>query len=224
MPAPRKQPMDDQPNLPANRLARFIAAAPDMATSTLYVWTWIDPLHFGNDMVKSLMLVMLMEFLVVHSGAFIGLTVLSDSATRGQKTVAIVGFGAFYMLFAGAFSLAFHSWWPALSFLWLLGARFAMVWLTPLPKADEVQRQTTLWGLSVMAYLASVFAGVLLPIPQWGITEDVLPTLALPGSGLWIEQPQTVIVGGALYFALVAWSKYAYRGSWAKNAKPTASR
>jgi len=199
----------------------LIAAAPDAATAALYVWTWIDPLHFSDSMVKSLMLMMMMEFLVVHSGAFIGLAVLSDTATRGQKTATIAGFGAFYMLFAGAFSLAFHSWWPALSFIWLLAAKFAMVWLTPLPPDEETQRLKTLWGISVLAYLASVFAGVLIPMPQLGITDDILPRLALPGSGLWIEHPQTVIASGAIYFLLVAWSKWAYRGKWSKNFQPT---
>lgn len=206
---------------PASVVARLCAAAPDAATSALYLWTWIDPLHFSDGMVKSLMLVMMMEFLVVHSGAFIGLAVLSDSATRLQKTYVVLGFGAFYMLFAGAFSLAFHSWWPALSFVWLLAAKFAVVWLTPLPPADEVQRVKSLWAISVAAYLLSVFAGVLVPMPRLGLTEEILPRLALPGSGLWIEQPQTVIASGAIYFFLVAWSKLAYRGGSSNTPTPT---
>jgi hypothetical protein len=205
----------------ANAFARLSAAAPDVATAGLYVWTWIDPLHFTDSMVKSLMLMMMMEFLVVHSGAFIGLAVLSDSATRQQKTLVILGFGAFYMLFAGAFSLAFHSWWPALSFIWLLAAKFAIVRLTPLPPAEESQRVKALWGISVLAYLVSVFAGVLIPLPQLGITDEILPRLALPGSGLWIEHPQTVLASGAIYFVLVAWSKLAYRSGPSDAFTPT---
>jgi hypothetical protein len=201
--------------------ARLCAVAPDVATATLYVWTWIDPLHFSDSMVKSLLMMMMMEFLVVHSGAFIGLTVLSDTATRGQKTAVIAGFGAFYMLFAGAFSLAFHRWWPALSFVWLLAAKFAMVWLTPLPPADEVQRVKTLWGLSVVAYLGSVFAGIFIPLPALGITADIVPKLGLVGSGLWIDRPQTVIFSGTIYFALVAWSRWAYRSGGTNNFRQT---
>ena len=199
--------MNERSDGPINLISRISAAAPDLATAALYAWTWIDPLHFGNGMVKSLMLVMMMEFLVVHSGAFIGLAVLSDTATRSQKTLVILGFGAFYMLFAGAFSLAFRSWWPALSFVWLLAAKFAVVWLAPLPREEEAQRVKTLWGLSVAAYLLSVFAGAFIPLPQLGITTDILPKLELVGSGLWIDHPQTVIASGAFYFTLVAWSK-----------------
>lgn len=198
----------------SNIWSRVLSALPDALTAGVYAWTWLDPLHFGADTVRNLMLIMLMEFLVVHSGAFIGLVVLSDAATRMSKTLAILGFGSFYMLFAAAFSFAFHSWWPALSFFWLLAAKFAIVWLTSLPRSEEKQRLTSLWLISVVFYLAAVFAGVLLPLPRLGLDIELVSMLHLPGEGLWIEQPQTVIAGGMLYFAACAWSKWAYRPGW----------
>ncbi len=202
------------------RLAAFAAALPDLLTAAAYLFAWVAPLHFGDGVVKTLMLMMLMEFLVVHSGGFIGLTVLSETASRGSKTMAIIGFGAFYLLFAGAFSLAFKSSWPILSFLWLLAAKFAQVWLAPLPRADEAQRQTTLWALSVVAYIGAVFVGVILPIPPLGITADIIPRLGLSGGGLWIDMPQTALASGALYFLALAWTKWAYRPEWALQIKP----
>jgi membrane associated rhomboid family serine protease len=86
-------------------------------------------------------------------------------------------------MFATAFSLAFHAWWPVLTFLWLLGSRFALVWLSPVPRENEVGRQMALWALSVAAYLAGVLLGVLLPIPELGITAQVMPSLGLEGGG-----------------------------------------
>ena len=86
----------------SSRLAGIFAAIPDAVTSAAYLIAWMAPLRFGNDLVMSLMLMLLMEFLVVHSGGFIGLTVLSETATRRTKSFAIVGFGAFYMLVVGA--------------------------------------------------------------------------------------------------------------------------
>lgn len=203
------------------RLAAIGAAIPDVVTAAAYLCAWIAPLQFGDGVVKSLMLMLLMEFLVVHSGGFIGLTVLSETVSRRAKTAAITGFGAFYLLFAGAFSLAFHSWWPVASFCWLLAAKFAQVWLAPLPRADEAQRQTTLWGLSVVAYLAAVFAGIVLPVPALGVSAAIIPQLGLSGGGLWIDRPQTALASGMLYFAALAWSKWAYRPEWAKNFRPT---
>jgi hypothetical protein len=204
----------------SGRFARALAALPDAVTAAAYALAWWAPLHFGADTVKNLMLLMLIEFLVVHSGGFIGSTVLSDTLSRRAKSLTILGFGSFYMLFAGAFSLGFHSWWPTLSFLWLLLAKFASVWLMPLPRAAEVQRLTTQWGISVLFYLLAVFVGVLLPLPRLGLGADTVPMLGLTGSGLWIEQPHTVIASGMIYFAAVAWSKWAYRPEWAKNFKP----
>ncbi|MEO8160105.1 MAG: hypothetical protein ABI588_01695 [Arenimonas sp.] len=192
-------------------LMRAAAAAPDALTSLAYAWTWLRPLDYRQDAVKTLMLVMLLEFLVVHSGAFIGTIVLSDAESKKYKTLAILGFGAFYMLFAGAFSLAFQAWWPAWTFLWLLASRFAMVWLLPLPRSDEAARQMRLWALSVAAYLGAVFVGVLLPLPKLGITPEIVPTLGLSGSGLWVEFPHTVMASGMLYFAAVAWSKWSWQ-------------
>jgi hypothetical protein len=194
--------------------SRLLAALPDAAVAAVYACTWVAPFYFGPDTVKNLMMLMLLEFLVVHSGAFIGLLVLSDTATRKTKTLAIVGFGSFYMMFAAAFSLAFKSWWPALSFFWLLAAKFSIVWLTPLPRDDEAQRLKTLWLVSVVFYLGAVFAGVLLPLPRLGLNVEVVTMLHLPGEGLWIEQPHTVVVSGMLYFAACAWSKWAYRPGW----------
>jgi hypothetical protein len=197
--------------LPAARpVTRLFAALPDALTCLAYCWTWLQPLRFNSDAVKTLMLVMLMEFLCVHSGGFLGATVLADDVSKMKKTLSIAGFGCFYLMFATAFSLAFHAWWPVFTFLWLLGSRFALVWLSPMPRKDEIGRQMSLWALSVAAYLAGVFLGVIFPIPELGITPQVISSLSLEGSGLWVEKPQTVIASGAFYFAVMAWSKWKY--------------
>ena len=155
------------------------------------------------------MLVMLMEFLVVHSGGFLGATVLSDDISKAKKSLAVLGLGLFYLMFAAAFSMAFDAWWPVYTFLWLLGSRFALVWLSPVPRESEQGRQMALWGLSVAAYLAAVFAGALLPVPELGITQELHSSFGLEGNGgLWVEKPQTVIASGAFYFGVMAWSKW----------------
>jgi hypothetical protein len=189
-------------------VGRVFAAAPDALTALCYAVTWLAPFAWSQGAVKTLMLVMLMEFLVVHSGGFLGATVLADDVSKAKKSLALVGFGAFYLLFATAFSLAFQAWWPVLTFAWLLGSRFALVWLSPLPREDEKSRQMSLWALSVAAYLFAVFMGVLLPLPRLGVSEAVVGQLGLAGSGLWVEKPHTVLCSGLLYFSVMAWSKW----------------
>lgn len=192
----------------ARPVARLFAALPDALTCLAYLWTWLQPLRFDSDAVKTLMLVMLMEFLVVHSGGFLGATVLSDDISKVKKSLAVAGLGCFYLMFAIAFSLAFKAWWPVWTFLWLLGSRFALVWLSPVPRESEQGRQMALWGLSVAAYLGAVFAGVMLPVPELGIRHDLLSSFGLTGGGLWVEKPQTVICSGTIYFAIMALSKW----------------
>jgi hypothetical protein len=185
-----------------------LAAAPDALTALAFAFAWVAPLAWGSGLVATLSLVMLMEFLVVHSGGFLGATVFADGISKAGKSLAILGFGAFYLLFAAGFSLAFKAWWPLLTFVWLLGSRFAVVWLSPLPKEEERRRQMLLWGLSVAAYLLAVFAGLLLPLPALGISAEVIPKLGLDGGGLWVDKPWTVLCSGLLYFAVMAWSKW----------------
>jgi hypothetical protein len=190
-------------------LSRGFAALPDALTACAYGFTWLFPLAWDDAAVKTLMVVMLLEFLVVHSGAFLGATVFDDRSSRAKRTLALLGFGSFYLLFALAFSLAFKAWWPFLTFVWLLLSRLALVWLAPVSHDEEKRRQIQLWGVSVAAYLGAVFAGVLVPWPALGVHAGVHAELGLSGSsGLWVEKPQTVLLSGMLYFAAMSWSKW----------------
>ena len=173
------------------QLRSALAALPDALTALVFLAAWIAPLHWGRELVGNLMLVMLLEFLVVHSGGFIGQVVLSPAVSRAAKTAAVVGFGAFYMIFVLAFSLAFHRPWAVAAFTWLLFGKLVTVWLSPVPPAREVQRQKLLWGVSVMLYLAGVFATTLLPLPRphlhqlhWLGISTLGQYAALPAAGV----------------------------------------
>lgn len=190
------------------QLRSALAALPDALTALVFVAAWVAPLHWGRELVGNLMLVMLLEFLVVHSGGFIGQVVLSPDASRTAKTGAVVGFGAFYMIFVLAFALAFHRPWAIAAFSWLLLGKLVTVWLSPVPAATEAQRQRLLWGTSVVLYLGGVFLTVLLPLPRLGLQPDVVAQLGLPGKGLWVEHPHTVIAFGTLYFGALAAIKW----------------
>jgi hypothetical protein len=185
-------------------LRRLFSAAPDAVTALVFAAAWVAPLHWGRDLVGNLMLVMMLEFLVVHSGGFIGMAVVNPEVGRRAKTLAVLGFGAFYMLFALAFALAFHRLWAVWAFTWLLGSKLATVWLSPAAPTREVERQKSLWGLSVALYVLGVFVTVILPLPRLGITPEVVAQLGIPGSGLWVERPHTVIAFGLLYFGALA--------------------
>lgn len=189
-------------------LRGLLSALPDTVSATLYAVCWFAPATLGYGWIKTLMMVMLIEFLVVHSGGFIGQTVLGD-APRKTKLKTIIGFGTFYMLFVLAFCLALGEWWPALAFGWLLVGKFLMVLLEPRPRIEERERLTSVWMLSVLAYLGAVFLTAFVPVPEFGIDGAARAGAAIPGSGLWVEQPQTVIAAGLVYFLVLACVKAA---------------
>lgn len=189
---------------------RVAAATPDAVTASFFVYTWIHPLGFGTTLVGDLLVLMLLEFLLVHSGAFIGSIVLSPTTSRWKKTLGVLGFGAFYMLFVLGFAYGMNRPWVIHVFLWLLVGRLAMVWLAPVPRDEEIRRQQALWGCGALFYILGVFATVILPVPELGLTAQVRAELgiAATGKGLWQQKPQTVLAFGMLYYAAMAYVRW----------------
>ncbi|HKV70559.1 MAG TPA: hypothetical protein VJN62_04890 [Gemmatimonadales bacterium] len=188
-----------------NSLATWINAVADFCFAAVFLITWIAPNTFGEHTLRFLMLVMMMEFVVVHSSAFMG-NVMISRANRGAQATALAGFGLFYSLFAGAFALAFKTWWPITMF-WgqtlnrMLGVLFGQV-----PDDDQKAFIQRSWIASVLLYLVSAFVTIVMPMPRLGITSTVIAAQQIHSSGLWVEQPQRVLAFGVMYFLLTGWS------------------
>ena len=197
---------------PAQILARFANAAPDFAMAGVYLLAWGAPHRLGLGHLPGLVLLMLLEFINIHSSGFMG-NVLSRETSRFEapgtisllvKIGSVVGLAVFYTLFVGAFSFIFKVWWPVGAF-WLLTLNRLLVLLPARASnretQDAVQRG---WAAAVAFYVLAVFAGM--AAPAWGITPEVRHALHLPGSGLWVEHPQTVLAAGFLYFGCMGLS------------------
>lgn len=154
------------------------------------------------------MLIMLVEFILIHASGFIGTQLLGSRTSVRDKTLLVLGFGIFYLLFIASWAWIFREWWPLLAFGWLLVGKFATAIDTRLPTDARKQRMQSDWAIGVMAYLGGVFATIMLPVPRFGLTPDVVSQLHLPGNGLWIDEPQSVIAFGAIYFSVLAWVKF----------------
>ena len=65
------------------------------------------------------------------------------------------------------------------------------------------------WAGSVAAYLFAVAVTSIVPLPRLGLREDLQPRFGFGDSmsGAWVEQPQSVVAMGALYFALLCAAK-----------------
>lgn len=189
------------------RLPRLLSALPDGVTAAFFLLLWLQPLRFGEAGVCNGMLVMLVEFILIHASVILGNLAFAPGVGRRRKLASLAGFGGFYLLFIAAWSWTFREWWPFVAFGWLLLAKVGVALDTRRPAAERLHRMQSGWALATMAYLAGAFMTVFVPLPRLGITADVLPALALPGGGLWVDRPHTVIAFGTLYFGMLAWSK-----------------
>lgn len=206
-------------------LRRLAAAAPDAALAGLYLWCWLDPLAWRKTLVAELMLVMTVEFLVVHSGPFFGILVSGDAVTteRATRLKILLGLGAVYLLFAGGMSAAFESWGPVLLFVWLIGAKLLAILLGRSTEVREQMRQMALWALSVIFYLGAVFATLLLPVPKFGVTRHG-HFYGIPGEGEWVSHPYIVLAAGFLYFGALATVKLLEKPAWWRGWAAAQSR
>lgn len=190
-----------------------MAAAPDAGLAAICLATWVRPMALGRRQVQYILLLMLLEFIVIHSAAFMGQALLSPEG-RAKRAGRIIAFGAFYSVFAGAFSLGFHVWWPLGAFWLLTLNRLAGVLTGQAPAGSERQFIRAGWAASALFYMAAVTVTLLVPLPRLGITPEVVAQQGLAGiGGVWVEQPHRVVAAGCLYYALTAWSEL-YRHRW----------
>jgi len=191
-------------------LARVFAGLPDAITALAFLATWIAPSSLGSTAVKTGVLVVLMEFFVIHSTGFMLATVFNVRVSSLRRTLAVLGFAAFYAAFVALISVIFEEWWPLLVLAWLVGAKVSLIWFAPVERGTEQQRQMGLLAISTAAYLFAVILTVAVPMPSLGIT-GAGPDYGLTGGGAWIDKPYTAIAAGTIYFALLAWAKLSWK-------------
>ncbi|HEV8584006.1 MAG TPA: hypothetical protein VGT02_03445 [Methylomirabilota bacterium] len=177
-----------------------VAAFPDVVLALAFLITWIAPSTLGPGMVSSLTLLMLLEFINVHSAGLMGI-VLTGAADTTKKVKLILGLGALYTLFVVGMALAFKTWWPLTAFWLLTLNRLLPTLLRQAPTGQERYIVTVSWVAGCAFYLFFVCATTLLPLPRFGTTRGAAGG---SGSGLWIDEPHRALAFGFLYFTAVA--------------------
>ncbi len=178
-----------------------LSAIPLLVLSAILLDVWRDPLAWDNGRwVPYGVGLLLIEFLILHSGAFLG-SLMSPEIPLGQRLKAAAGFVAMYSLMVWGMAMAVNS--PSL--LWIFAgvtlSRIAAI-ITLAPDGREAMMARA--GIGTMIYLLVVAGTIFIPIPEWGITHsvvaDVMPNR---GSGLWQTDPHRAIAGAAVYFFLM---------------------
>jgi hypothetical protein len=200
----------------------IVAAVPDLVLGLLCLTTWVAPGLLGVHWVRDVTLLMLMEFVVIHSSAFMGTAAWGGFGERMPRALAIAGLGLFYSLFVGGFALAFKSWAPLLGF-WLLTLN-RLLGTVIYPIHGENTEMMKGWASTTIFYLIAVFATTLLPFPALGITPEVIDAADVPGdSGLWVSKPYTVVAAGFLYYTACGLSELSSHG-WMGQVKAMTAR
>jgi hypothetical protein len=166
----------------------------------------VHPYAFGDHMLSRFALMMLMEFIVLHSSAFLAFA-MSLPKLRIMRIGAVIGLGLLYTLFVGAFSLSFHTWWPITSFWILLTNRMLALILGRAPKENDLGYVVLGWAVGVASFLGYAMLTAMANIPRLGITVAVQRAQPPPIGGLWTEQPWRVIAFGVFYYATMAVTK-----------------
>jgi len=188
-----------------NLTRRVLTALPDAVAAALYLWCWIAPLAWQPKLVALLVLVLLIEFVVIQAGPFLGTVVYGDKMglDAGQRRKSALALGAVYLVFAGLAAVSFDAWFPFLIFVWLFGVKVFAAVLGRDPAATGREREMTVWILSVSYYFVAIFFTMFVPIPMFGITEDGA-VYGLRGQYEWANFPYEAIAAGFLYFSALA--------------------
>lgn len=179
----------------------FLAALPHFGFAGAFLFVWLHPLHYGDKTVSRFMMIMLLEFFVVHSTGFLNAVAFSgDSLIR--RAAMFLGLLGFYVVMVGGISLGFGTLSPLLAFLALMVSKFPAA-VMQRNQGEGMSFAMMQWAGMVVCYLAAVFAGVILPLPSLGVTPEVIALQEFEGSGAWLEAPQTVLASGFIYFGLL---------------------
>lgn len=196
-------------------LASALAAVPCFYLCIKLFAVWADPLaHSGGDWLRFGIGLMLMEFILLHSGVFMA-AVLAIQSSRSKQVAAWFGLALFYGLMVWGFSVALDS--PAL--LWIF---VSIVVGRSLPsflqREQGVGAGMARSAMGAPIYILIVFASVFIPVPEWGITPAVIEQVYPDrGGGLWEDEPQRAIAGAAVYFGLMGLAEWFLLGPFLRS-------
>jgi hypothetical protein len=152
---------------------------------------------------------MLLEFLLIHSYAFLNLAFGADQRARAgqrmRRALTVLAFGAFYLLMAGAIAAATQSMTPVWAIGWLLASRVFEIAVGGEADSATADSRKASWIRHVALYIFLAVLTAIVPLPAFGLSSDVVAGSHPQGSGVWVEKPQSLLAFGFLYFGLGAY-------------------
>jgi hypothetical protein len=184
--------------------------------AVMYLVTWISREALGRNMIRYLVYLLLLEFIIIHSSAFLGLITFTKARFR-DKLKAFMPIAGFYSVFAAIFAYVYGSPWPLIVFWGLQANRLVAAYRGRVPTDEQKLRIRGVWAMSAVVYLALAFMTTLLPVPKFGVTEALEDISG--ESGLWFDEPWRPMAFGFVYFLLLGLAEIYFKPS-RKKPKP----
>ncbi|MFZ4620846.1 MAG: hypothetical protein ACOYNS_09815 [Bacteroidota bacterium] len=177
-------------------------ATPDLVMGLAFLATWIEPTALGSNMQKYFVTIMLLEFITIHSAAFMAFAIIAGNS-KIKKILRVIGLGIFYSMFIWAFTVNDGELWPMYAFwLMILNRIFSVLFGESEGGSQQIMLMFN-WGWGVFCYLIAIFFTSLVPLPAFGWTPEYVKGLTGSASGLWFDTPQSLMAAGFLYFTAV---------------------
>lgn len=182
-------------------LSALVSAIPCFFMAARLARVWKDPASVeGGRWVSMGVGIMILEFVLVHSGTAVGHLGISEG-TVARKMAGFAGLGALYLAFAAVISLAFKSRSLLTTFLVVMAGRFVTVVVGI--SQNDARFLYVQSGAAAILYFFVVFGTLFGPLPRLGLTAEAAEKYRPPGEGTWVDQPHLPIGGGVIYFTLL---------------------
>ncbi len=179
----------------------------DGGMALFFLSVWLAPGAFGpaDELIRAAMVIMMLEFILIHATGFLGFTAFAPGITREKKLKTMALFSGFYLIFLLGIGSALGAGWPILAFFWLLAGKLRIALRREVPDEFRRKQMVSDWTRSLYCYIGCAFVSVLGPVvPRLGISPELQPEFGEDTSGIWIDYPHGVVAMGVLYFTIMA--------------------
>lgn len=174
---------------------------PVLAVAVFLLMNWIDPMRVGGGAWLKLAAMMVMiEFLLLHSGAFMAVGP-SVCRKRWQQAGWFFGFALFYAVFFIGVAIMVGGRYV----IWLLAGVMLshMLKLVILRDRRGIIMMLSRSAIGMVVLLLTMLV-VMIPWPALGITEDVRYQVFGRAEDMLTEHPERTIAWGVLYYLLMS--------------------
>lgn len=187
----------------------MVSALPEAVSAGVFVYAWHHPLDWDPLLVQTLMIVLLVEFFLIHATGFLGFLALDKQGAPLQRYGILGGMVLLYFLIIWFISAMFDVWWPFIAFAWLLVGKAQLFFMPDSDRSSALMHLGFYWSACVVSFLGALFIALIANLPEYGLTPDVAAELGfgVNGGDDMVSTPHKVIGAGAIYFSAMAFFK-----------------